>query len=167
MTLAHCSPTLVYYVKASHNKRKALWGQQGLNLQTKLNIYKAVLMTTLLYACETWTVYCSHARNLNRFHINCLHRLLHFTWQDMIPDTEGPQACRAAKPSCSTEECSTLIDWPCSQNERWKVTKAPAVWRTVRGRRSTGGQRKCYKDSLKSSQKAFEINARLFSRWWQ
>ena len=79
-----------------------------------------------------WTVYCRHARKLNRFHTSCLGRLFRITWQDMIPDA-GLQMCRAAKHSCSTEESSTSMGWPCCQNERWKVTKAPAVWRTVRG----------------------------------
>ena len=57
-------------------------------------------MTTLLYACDTWTVYGRHARKLNIFHINCLRRLLRITWQDTIPDTEvleraGLQSIRA------------------------------------------------------------------------
>jgi len=61
---------------------------KGLNLQTKLKVYKVIIMTTLLYACETWAVYTRCARKLNRFHINSLRRLLRITWQDMIPDTE-------------------------------------------------------------------------------
>ena len=63
--------------------RKNVWDRQILNLQTKLKVYKAVVMTT--NACETWTVYCRHARKLNRLHINCMLRI---TWQDMIQDTE-------------------------------------------------------------------------------
>ena len=68
--------------------RKNVWERQRLNLQTKLKVYKVVVMTTLIYACETWTVYYRHARKPNRFHINSLRRLLHITWQDMIPDTD-------------------------------------------------------------------------------
>ena len=45
-------------------------------------------MTNLLYARETRTVYCRHARKLNRFRINCLRRLLRITRQHVIPDTE-------------------------------------------------------------------------------
>ena len=56
--------------------RKNMWERQGLNLQTKLKVYKAVVMTTLLYACDIWTVYCRHARKLNILYINCLRRLL-------------------------------------------------------------------------------------------
>ena len=31
-------------------------------LDTKLKVYQAVLLPTLLYACETWTVYQRHAK---------------------------------------------------------------------------------------------------------
>ena len=68
--------------------RKNVWERQGLNHQTKLNIYKAVVMTTILYACETCTAFCRHAKKLNRFHVNNLRRLFRITWQDMILDTE-------------------------------------------------------------------------------
>ena len=59
-----------------------------MSLWTKLSVYKAIVLTTLLYASETWTVYQRHAKKLNRFHLNCLHNLLRVKWQDKVPDTE-------------------------------------------------------------------------------
>ena len=55
---------------------------------TKLKVFKAVVLPTLLYACETWTVYQRHAKRLNHFHLSCLRKLLKIRWQDKIPDTE-------------------------------------------------------------------------------
>ncbi|VDM01988.1 unnamed protein product [Schistocephalus solidus] len=51
-------------------------------------MYKAVILSTLLYGAETWTIYQKKARNLNHFHLSCLHRILKLSWRDMIPDTE-------------------------------------------------------------------------------
>ena len=68
--------------------RNNVWERQGLNLQTKLKIDKAIVMTNLLYACETWTVCFRNARKLNRFHVSSLRRLFLITWQDMILDME-------------------------------------------------------------------------------
>ena len=48
----------------------------------------AVVLPTLLYACETWTVYQRHAKKFNHFHINCLRKLLKIRWQNKVPDTE-------------------------------------------------------------------------------
>ena len=55
---------------------------------TKLKVYRLVVLPTLLYACETWTVYQRHAKRLNHFHTSCLRKLLKIKWQDRIPDTE-------------------------------------------------------------------------------
>ena len=53
-------------------------GKQHLcdKLDTKIKVYKAVVLPTLLYACETWTVYQRHAKRLYHFHVCCLRKLL-------------------------------------------------------------------------------------------
>ena len=48
--------------------RANVWERNGIKLDTKLKVYKAVVLPTLLYACETWTVYQRHAKRLNHFH---------------------------------------------------------------------------------------------------
>ena len=60
----------------------------GIRLDTKLKVYKAVVLSTHLYACETWTVYQRHAKKLNHFNLGCLRKILKIRWQDKIPDTE-------------------------------------------------------------------------------
>ena len=65
-----------------------VWERNGIKLDTKLNVYKVVVLPTLLYAYETWTVYQRHAKRLNHFHLSNLRKLLKFKWQDKIPDTE-------------------------------------------------------------------------------
>ena len=56
--------------------RANVWERNGITLDTKLKVYKAVVLPTLLYACETWTVYQRHAKRLNHFHLSCLRQLL-------------------------------------------------------------------------------------------
>nr|VZI47459.1 unnamed protein product [Spirometra erinaceieuropaei] len=51
-------------------------------------MYKAVILPTLMYGAETWTVYTRQARRLNHFHLSCLRRILRLNWQDRIPDTD-------------------------------------------------------------------------------
>ena len=68
--------------------RTNVWERNGITLDTKLKVYKAVVLPTLLYACETWTVYQRHAKKLNHFHLSCLRKLLKIRWQAKIPDTE-------------------------------------------------------------------------------
>ncbi|KAJ1161828.1 hypothetical protein NDU88_002309 [Pleurodeles waltl] len=68
--------------------RESVWKRREVKLSPKLKMYKVVILLTLLYACETWTVYERHAKKLNRSHMNCLRRLLKMTWQDKVPGTD-------------------------------------------------------------------------------
>ena len=68
--------------------RGSIWDRSGIRLDAKLKVYRSVVLPTLLYACETWTVYQRHAKRLNHFHTSCLRKLLKIKWQDRIPDTE-------------------------------------------------------------------------------
>ncbi|BHF66062.1 hypothetical protein SprV_0200907600 [Sparganum proliferum] len=68
--------------------RSTVWNRHGLQLSTKLKMYKAVILPTLLYGAETWTVYTKQARRLNHFHLSCLRRILRLNWQDRIPDID-------------------------------------------------------------------------------
>ena len=69
--------------------RGSIWDRSGSRLDTKLKVYRSVVLPTLLYACETWTVFQRHAKRLNHFHTSCLRKLLKkIKWQDKIPDTE-------------------------------------------------------------------------------
>ncbi|KYO42070.1 hypothetical protein Y1Q_0002715 [Alligator mississippiensis] len=70
--------------------RANVWERRGMNQQTKLKVYKAIVLPNLMYACETWTVYRCHATKLNHFHMGCLRNLMRVRWQDKVPDTEVP-----------------------------------------------------------------------------
>ncbi|XP_072182293.1 uncharacterized protein [Diadema setosum] len=81
--------------------RKNVWKMRGISLSTKLKVYCAVVLTTLLYGCETWTLYRRHERRINHFHMRCLRNLLCIRWEDKVPDTEVLK--RAGIPSIITE----------------------------------------------------------------
>lgn len=44
--------------------REKVWEKSGISVTTKLQVYKVVVLPSLLYGCETWTVYAKHAKNL-------------------------------------------------------------------------------------------------------
>ena len=62
--------------------RGSIWDRSGIRFDTKLKVYRSVVLPTLLYACDTSTVYQRHAKRLNRFHTSCLKKLLQIKWQD-------------------------------------------------------------------------------------
>ena len=64
------------------------WNNRKLTLKTKVSIYRACVLSTLLYGSETWTTYSAHERKLESFHLRCLRRILGIRWQDKITNVE-------------------------------------------------------------------------------
>ncbi|XP_075779308.1 LOW QUALITY PROTEIN: uncharacterized protein LOC142827711 [Pelodiscus sinensis] len=138
--------------------RPTVWERQGISQATKLKVYKAVVLTIFLYACETWTVYRRYARQLNHFHMTRLRRILRIRWQDKIPDTEV--LSRASLPSVHTLLMSAQTRWAghVIRMPDERLTKQLLFGELSTGKRLCGGQRKRYKDTLKASLKSFGID---------
>ena len=60
--------------------RERVWNRHGLSYETKLKVYHAVVLPSLLYGSETWTVYARHLQKLQSFHMRCLRQILHVRW---------------------------------------------------------------------------------------
>ena len=60
--------------------RANVWEWNGIILDAHLKVYKAVVLPTLLYTCEAWTVYQLHGKILNHFHFSCGRQLLKSKW---------------------------------------------------------------------------------------
>ena len=70
------------------NLEDRVWSPHDLTHETKLAVYESCVISSLLYACETWTPYRRHFKHLERFHQRCLRHVLHINWQQHVPDTE-------------------------------------------------------------------------------
>ena len=65
-----------------------VWRQLSITQATKLAVYRAVVLSTLLYGCETGTCYRRHLKKLDQFHLRCLRRLLGISWEDRVTNHE-------------------------------------------------------------------------------
>ena len=59
---------------------KRVFGNQNLTVHTKIAVYNAVVIFTILYGCETWVSYRHHIRLLESFYIRCLQLILRLFW---------------------------------------------------------------------------------------
>ena len=137
--------------------RTNVWERNGIRLDTKLKVYKAVVLPTLLYVCETCTVYQRHAKKLNHFHLSCLRNILKIRWQDKIPDTEV--LMRAKLQSVHTLLKLAQLRWTghVTRMPDERLPKKVLYEELEEGKRLQGGQKKRYKDTLTASLKDFNI----------
>ena len=72
---------------------RCLWDNHRIRLDTKVAVYKAVILTALLYGSETRVVYRQHVRKPEQLHMRCLRRLAHVRWQEKKSNTKFLQIC--------------------------------------------------------------------------
>ena len=137
--------------------RGSIWDRSGIRLDTKLKVYRSVVLPTLLYPCKTWTVYQWHAKRPNHFHTSCLRKLLKIKWQEKIPGTEVLK--RAGMQSIHTLLKLAQLRWTghVTRMPDERLSKKILYGEFQVGKHSHGGQKKRYKDTLKASLKDFNI----------
>ena len=64
--------------------KRRLWRERGIDLRTKIGVYRAVVLNTLMFSSETWTLHKRHVRLLDQFHLRCLRSIAGIRWQDRI-----------------------------------------------------------------------------------
>ena len=52
-----------------------VWRSASLSPRSRLQLYNALVLSTLLYACETWAFTSHHLQRLESFHNYCLRRM--------------------------------------------------------------------------------------------
>ena len=136
-----------------------VWNRRDISETTKIKVYRAVVLTTPLYGCETWTTYQRHIKKLNHFHTTCLQKTLGITWQEHILDTEV--LTQAFLSSIYTIMMQSQLRWVghvvCMKDHR--LQKKQFHGELSQGKRSQRSQKKRFKDTLKVSMKPFGVTA--------
>ena len=132
--------------------RANVWERNGIKLDTKLNVYKALVLPTLLYVCETWT-YRRHAKRLNHFHLSCLRELLKSSGKTRFQTRRSLQSMHTVLKLVQLRWTGHVIRMPVE-----RLPKKVFSEEVQEGKRSQGGQKKRYKDTLKASLKDFDIS---------
>ena len=72
--------------------RSAIFHNKQLSMATKREVYKAVVLPTLLYGAETWTVKADSVRRMRGFHNSCIRSMLGVSrlqqWKERITSRE-------------------------------------------------------------------------------
>nr|VZI28950.1 unnamed protein product [Spirometra erinaceieuropaei] len=133
--------------------QSTVWNRHGLQLNTKLKMYKAVILPTLLYGAETWM-----ARRLNHFHLSCLCRILRLNWQDRIPDSDVLERTGMLSIYSMLRQMQLRWSGHLVRMDDERLPKRLFYGDVATGSRRQGGPIRRYKDTLKSSLKLLQIN---------
>ena len=139
-----------------------LWRNRHVSIRVKCKVYRAVVLTTLLYGAETWTVYRTQVKKLHAFMMRQLRTILNLTWKDKVTNTEILK--RAGLPSMA----DILIEkglWWLGHVHRMGHERLPRQLlysQLCEGKRNHGRPRLRFKDVAKRNMKWREVDA---ERW--
>ena len=61
---------------------KNIWNSKDVTFQTKIKLFKALILSTLLYGCESWTLTAETTKKLQSFELRCYRRMLGISWKE-------------------------------------------------------------------------------------
>ena len=88
---------------------KRLWKNRNIRLDTKISVYRAAVVTSLLFGCEAWTLKKAHIARLERFHQSCLRRIAKIKWQYYVTNYEVLADCGITSIQCMVE--GAVLRW--------------------------------------------------------
>ena len=130
---------------------KRVWSNRGLKLETKCAVYRAVVLSALLYGCESWTLYRRHVKTLEQFHQRCLRRIMSIKWYDRVSNFSVLNL--AKMPSVDALLMNAQLRWSghLVRMEEDRLPKQLFYSELTQGQRGRGRPKLRYKDNLKKS----------------
>ena len=135
-----------------------MFGNQNLTIHTKIVVYGAVVISTILYVRETWVPYRRHIGLLESFHIRRLQLFLGLRWWHKV--THSEIRSRAGVPTIESMLLHRQLRW-LGHVVRMPHSRLPhcVLYGQLRlGRRSVGGQGMRFKVHIKSILKKCNIH---------
>ena len=134
-----------------------MFGNQNLTIHKKIVVHDAVVISTILYGCETWVPCRCHIRLLESIHIRRLQLILELRWWHKV--THSYIRSRAGIPTIESMLLHRQLRWfghvitmPLSRQPHCVILGQLRL-----GYRSVGGQTKRFKDHIKSTPKKCNI----------
>ena len=152
--------------------RNKVLSQHNIRLSTKLKVYTAVILPSILYGCETWTLYRKHIKKLEKFHMQALSSILGICWQDRVTNLQVLD--RANSSSIKSMLIKAHLRWVghVIRMEDYRMPKRLLYGELQHGKRNQGRPQKPYKDTVKANLKWCELKPKDFeecasnrSRW--
>ena len=133
--------------------RTRMMNHKSIKLPTKIKVYKAVVLTSLLYGCETWILYRKHIKQLEHFHMRSLRSIMGIKWQDRVTNLEVLD--RASLASIETMVLKAQPRWTdhVIRMEPFRLPRQLLYGELRQGQRPRGRPKKRFKDCKKNNLK--------------
>ena len=137
---------------------KRLWSNTGIRLDTKVEVYKAAVLTSLLYGCETWALNKKQLNRLEKFHHSTLRKIARIKWFHKVTNYEVLSRCKIKSLQAMIDTAKLRWTGHVVRMNNDRIPKALLYGRLATGRPKRGNHN-TYLNSVKSTLRACKINA--------
>ncbi|KAK3895118.1 hypothetical protein Pcinc_001133 [Petrolisthes cinctipes] len=148
-----CKKDVENRIRAAHSAYGRLscrvFNNHALTMATKIMVFQAIVLSTLLYACETWTLYRSDIQSLERFQQYKLRQILKIPWESHT--TNVAVLNQASVTSVEATIIHHRLRWA-GHVQRMEPFRLPIIMlygELANGTRPRGAPKLRYKDQLK------------------
>ena len=130
------------------NQLWKIWNSRTIKTPTKIRIYKAAVVTILLYGAEVWNTTKKQMKRFEVFHQTSLRRILRIRWYYHVSNEEV--LSRAGIKKIETFISAARLRWfgHVSRMSESRIPKFLLNWTPNYGKRSRGRPRKCWKSCI-------------------
>ena len=73
---------------AALSRLKIIWRYKDITLASKVKLMRTLILSTFLYACESWTLTAEIERRIQALETRCYRRLLNISYKDHVTNEE-------------------------------------------------------------------------------
>ena len=75
-------------ITAALSRLKIIWKDKNISLASKVKLMQTIILSTFLYACESWTSTAEIERRIQALEMRCYRRLLNISYKDHVMNEE-------------------------------------------------------------------------------
>ena len=135
----------------SFNKLQIIWKSNNVSIKTKIRLMRSLVVSVLLYACESWTLTAELERRIEAAEMRFYREILKIKYYDHI---SNKKVLELIKQKAGEQE--PLLTTAKTRKLRWfgHVTRSGGLAKTflqgtVNGTRRRGRQRKRWEDNIR------------------
>eukprot|EP00795_Rhopilema_esculentum_P005845 gene5845-11164_t len=68
--------------------QERLWNNHHVSIKVKCKVYRAAVLSALLYGAETWTIYRFQVKKLHAFILRHIRQIMNISWRDRMTNVE-------------------------------------------------------------------------------
>ena len=136
---------------AALSRLKIMWRDKNISLASRVKLMQTLILSTFLYACESWTLTAEIERRSQALEMRCYRRLLNISHKDHVTNEE---VCNRIQNAIGVHD--DLLTMVKKKKLRWygHIPRSSGMAKTilqgtVKGARRRGRQKKRWKDNIK------------------